>query len=103
MTDEHKDYLKYNAIMDDETLASLLGMKMLSPEMSETAQRLKEILDCFEEETQYDRTTIFKALLARMQDVDEDKQSLEMMVAFAEKLLETVLNKETDPDLEEET
>ena len=103
MTDEHKDYLKYNAIMDDETLASLLGMKMLSPEMSETAQRLKEILDCFEEETQYDRTTIFKALLARIQDVDEDKQSLEMMVAFAEKLLETVLNKETDPDLEEET
>lgn len=33
---------------------------------------------------------IFKALLARMQDVDEDKQSLEMMVAFAEALLEKI-------------
>lgn len=102
MTEEHKDYLKYNAVMDDETLASLLGMKRLSPEMSETAQRLKEILDCFEEETQYDRTTIFKALLARMKNVDEEKQSLEMMVAFAEKSLEITLNKE-EPDMEEET
>lgn len=101
MSADHKAYEKYNAIMDDETLASLLGMEMLSPEMMETTQRLKEILDCFEEETQYDRTTIFKALLARMQDVDEDKQNLEMMVAFAETLLEKILNNETDSDTEE--
>ena len=101
MSADHKAYEKYNAIMDDETLASLLGMERLSPEMTETTQRLKEILDCFEEETQYDRTTIFKALLARMQDVDEDKQSLEMMVAFAEALLEKVLNDVIDPDTKE--
>lgn len=101
MSADHKAYEKYNAIMDDETLASLLGMEMLSPEMMETTQRLKEILDCFEEETPYDRTTIFKALLARMQDVDEDKQNLEMMVAFAEALLEKILNNETDSDMEE--
>lgn len=101
MSADHKAYEKYNAIMDDETLASLLGMKMLSPEMTETTQRLKEILDCFEEKTQYDRTTIFKALLARMQDVDEDKQNLETMVAFAEALLEKILNNETDSDTEE--
>ena len=101
MSADHKAYEKYNAIIDDETLASLLGMKMLSPEMTETTQRLKEILDCFEEETQYDRTTIFKALLARMQDVDEDKQCLEMMVAFAEALLEKILNSETDSATEE--
>lgn len=31
MSADHKAYEKYNAIMDDETLASLLGMKMLSP------------------------------------------------------------------------
>ena len=98
MTEEHKGYLKYNAIMDDEVLASLLGMEMLSPEMMETTQRLKEILDCFEEETQYDRTTIFKALLARMQDVDEEKRTLDMMVAFAEVLLERVLNKEDEDE-----
>lgn len=98
MTEEHKGYLKYNAIMDDEVLASLLGMEMLSPEMTETTQRLKEILDCFEEETQYDRTTIFKALLARMQDVEEDKRTLDMMVAFAEALLERVLNKEDEDE-----
>lgn len=101
MTEEHKEYLKYNAIMDDEVLASLLGIKMLSPEMNETAQRLKEILDCFEKETQYDRTTVFKALLDRMKKVDEEKQTLEMMVAFAERLLENVLTGENEPDTEE--
>ncbi len=101
MSADHKAYEEYNAIMDDETLASLLGMKKLSPEMTETTQRLKEILDCFEEETQYDRTTIFKALLARMQNVDEDKQSLEMMVAFAEALLEKILNNDADSGTEE--
>lgn len=101
MSADHKAYEKYNAIMDDETLASLLGMNMLSPEMTEATQRLKEILDCFEEETQFDRTTIFKALLARMQDVDKEKQSLELMVAFAEALLEKILNSEEDTDTEE--
>lgn len=101
MSADHKAYEKYNAIMDDETLASLLGMKMLSPEMTETTQRLKEILDCFEEETQYDRTTIFKALLDRMQKVDEETRTLDTMVAFAEALLERILNNETDPDAEE--
>jgi len=101
MSADHKVYEKYNAIMDDETLASLLGMNMLSPEMTEATQRLKEILDCFEEETQFDRTTIFKALLARMQDVDKEKQSLELMVAFAEALLEKILNSEEDTDTEE--
>lgn len=98
MSADHKAYEKYNAIMDDETLASLLGMKMLSPEMTETTQRLKDILDCFEEETKYDRTTIFKALLARMQDVDEEKRTLDMMVAFAEALLEKVLNAEDEEE-----
>lgn len=101
MTEEHKNYLEYNAIMDDEVLASLLGIKMLSSEMNETAQRLKEILDCFEKETQYDRTTVFKALLDRMMKVDEEKQTLEMMVAFAERLLENVLTGENEPDTEE--
>ena len=66
--------------------------------MTETTQRLKEILDCFEEETQYDRTTIFKALLARMQDVEEGKRTLDLMVAFAEALLERVLNKEDEDE-----
>lgn len=101
MTEEHKGYLKYNAIMNDEALASLLGMEMLSPEMVESTLRLKEILDCFEEETEFDRTTIFKALLARMQKVDEEKRTLETMVAFAEALLEKILNGELDPDTEE--
>ena len=79
----------------------MLGMPSLPPEMNEAAQRMKEILDAFEEETEYDRTTIFKALLERMSKVEKEDQTLDMMVAFAERLLEMVLNEENNPDTEE--
>ena len=98
MTDDHRAYVQYNAIMDDERLATALGMDMLSPEQEEAAQRLKEILDRFDAETTFDRTTVFKALLARMSKVDKEHLSLDMMVAFAEKLLEITLEKEDEVD-----
>ena len=101
MTAEHKGYLRYYAITEDEKLYDMLGMPSLPPEMNEAAQRMKEILDAFEEETEYDRTTIFKALLERMSKVEKEDQTLDMMVAFAERLLEMVLNEENNPDTEE--
>ena len=101
MTAEHKGYLRYYAITEDEKLSDMLGMPSLPPEMNEAAQRMKEILDAFEEETEYDRTTIFKALLERMSKVEKEDQTLDMMVAFAERLLEMVLNEENNPDTEE--
>lgn len=94
MTDAHEYYLKYSAIMDDEKLASMLNMPKLSSEQEETAQRMNTILDRFDEETDIDRTTAFKAVLEYMMKQDEDHQTLEYMADRLERLLEQILNGE---------
>lgn len=94
MTDEHEDYLKYSAIMDDEKLASMLNLPMLSPEQEETAQRMNAILDRFDNETDIDRTTAFKAVLDYTMTQDEELQTLEYMADRLERLLEQILNGE---------
>lgn len=94
MTDEHEDYLKYSAIMDDEKLASMLNLPMLSPKQEETAQRMNAILDRFDNETDIDRTTAFKAVLDYTMKQDEELQTLEYMADRLERLLEQILNGE---------
>lgn len=94
MTDEHEDYLKYSAIMDDEKLASMLNLPMLSPKQEETAQRINAILDRFDNETDVDRTTAFKAVLDYTMKQDEELQTLEYMADRLERLLEQILNGE---------
>lgn len=94
MTDAHEYYLKYSAIMDDEKLASMLNMPKLTSEQEETAQRMNAILDRFDEETDIDRTTAFKAVLEYMMKQDEDHQTLEYMADRLERLLEQILNGE---------
>lgn len=94
MTDAHEYYLKYSAIMDDEKLASMLNMPKLTSEQEETAQRMNAILDRFDEETDIDRTTAFKAVLEYMMKQDEDHQALEYMADRLERLLEQILNGE---------
>ena len=95
MTEEHRGYLKYKAIMDDGQLATMLNMPTLSPEDEAIAQRIKDILDRFEEETEVDSSTAFRAVMDYMKTQDEEKQTLEYMVAYLEYLLEKVLNGET--------
>ena len=102
MSEEHRSFVQYNAIMNDETLAAMLHMPELSPEMDEVAQQMNDILDRFENETQYDRTTIFKALLERVAKFDEKNQTFDKMLALAEQLLEAVLNEQADNTEEEE-
>lgn len=94
MTDEHEYYLKYSAVMDDEKLASMLNIPKLSPEQEEITQRMNAILDRFDEETDIDRTTAFKAVLEHMMKQDEDHQTLEYMADRLERLLEQILNGE---------
>lgn len=94
MTDEHEYYLKYSAIMDDEKLVSMLNLPKLSPEQEETAQRMNEILDRFDKETDVDRTTAFKAVLDYTMKQDEELQTLEYMADRLERLLEQILNGE---------
>lgn len=94
MTEEHRGYLEYEAIMNDEQLASMLNMPTLSPEDEAVAQRINDILDRFEAETDVDKTTAFRAVLDYMKKQDEGKLSLEYMAAYLEYLLEKILNGE---------
>lgn len=94
MTEEHRGYLEYEAIMNDDQLASMLNMPTLSPEDEAVAQRINDILDRFEAETDVDKTTAFRAVLDYMKKQDEGKLSLEYMAAYLEYLLEKILNGE---------
>ena len=99
MTEEHREYLEADAIMQDETLAAMLGVEDgLSPEMEVFTERMNAVLDRFESETEYDRTTVFKAVLEKVSREDEDGQTIERMVALAEALLEKVLHEKTGMD-----
>ena len=56
---------------------------------------IKEILDRFDNETEVDRTTAFKAALnSVMRQVEEEKKSLEGIAATLTVLLEKVLDEE---------
>lgn len=94
MTEEHRGYLEYDAIMNDDQLASMLNMPTLSPEDEAVAQRINDILDRFEAEIDVDKTTAFRAVLDYMKKQDEGKLSLEYMAAYLEYLLEKILNGE---------
>ena len=63
MSEEYGAYLKYETLMDDEELASMFDIPELSPEEEAVVQLINEILDRFDNETQVDRTTAFKAAI----------------------------------------
>ena len=81
--------------MEDEELASMFDIPELSPEEEAVAQLINEILDRFDNETEVDRTTAFKAALDYvMQQGEEEKKSLEGIAATLTVLLEKVLDEE---------
>jgi hypothetical protein len=63
MSEEYRSYLKYETLMEDEELASMFDIPELSPEEEAVVQLINEILDRFDNETQVDRTTAFKAAI----------------------------------------
>lgn len=95
MTDEHRSYLELQAIMQDDKLAALLAPQ-LSEEDQAAIDRMRAILERFENETEYDRTSVFQAVLAKVMDEDKDNQTVERVADFAEALLERTLNEETE-------
>ena len=99
MSDVDRGLLQYNAIQQDEKLASMFYMPELSPEQNAIAQRIKETLDRFDEETSVDRTTAFKAVLDRIGTMDDEHKTLEHMAAMLEALLYKVLEEENGEDL----
>lgn len=75
------------------------NLDFLTPEGKILLYRMKGILDCFEKETEFDRTTIFKAVLAKMSSLDEKQEIMDPMnviVYLAERMLEKALNGELE-------
>ena len=102
MSDEHKAYIEYDAIMQDKELSSLLGIPELSDEDKEITQRMTGILDRIDEETRIDRTTAFRAVLDKMATEPEEKWSLQYMATLLEALLYFMLNEGNEKIDEEE-
>lgn len=76
-------------------MASMFDIPELSPEEEAVVQLINEVLDRFDNETQVDRTTAFKAALNYvMQQDKEEEKSLEGIAATLTVLLEKVLDEE---------
>lgn len=96
MSDEHRAYIQYDAILQDDKLSSLLGLPSLSPEEEELTQRMNDVLDRFEAETDFDRTTVFKAVLEKVTKEPEENQTFERILELLNALLYMVLNEESN-------
>lgn len=95
MTDEHRGYLKFEAMANDPVLAEMVEIEPLSPELEAMAQQMNDLLDRFEAETDFDRTTVFKALIERVaKEPDESRKTLGHMIELGERLLEATLEEQ---------
>ena len=102
MSEEYRSYLKYETLMEDEELASMFDIPELSPEEEAVAQLINEILDRFDNETQVNRTTAFKAAIRYlMQQDEEEAMKLEKIAATLTVLLENVLEEEKNVEEQE--
>lgn len=98
ISEDEKAYLKYEAIEQDVELAVMLGLPSLSPYEQEVALRMKALLDRFENETNIDRTTVFRAVLDKLQTEPKEKHTLEHMESLTEALLYKVLEDQINED-----
>ena len=56
---------------------------------------MNDLLDRFEAETDFDRTTVFKALIERVaKEPDESRKTLGHMIELGERLLEATLEEQ---------
>lgn len=90
MSDIEAELIKYKALEQDEKLASMFQMPELSLEDNEVIQRMKVILDRFDEETAVDRMTAFKAVLDHIGKMDAESKTLEHMAEKSSIRMQTI-------------
>lgn len=89
MSDLHREYLRYEAIMNDPELAEMLGMSTEpSPEVEAFANFLDGLLSKVEKATGGDRTEIFKELLHRVGENDSLDHIIELWEQAADDMIE---------------
>ena len=92
----------YLCITPDEELASMFDIPESSPEEEAVVQLINEILDRFDNETQVDRTTAFKAAIRYlMQQDEEEAMKFEKIAATLTVLLKNVLEEEKNVEEQE--
>lgn len=91
MSDEEENILRYEAILQDEELSSMLGIPQLTPEGELFFQKMKALLERFDAETDMDRTTAFQTVLHSMIGLDDEYQNVDYMLEQLEALLDAKL------------
>ena len=99
MPEEAKQLVEYDAIMKDERLASLLGMQdSFKPEDGPDLERIENLLERFETETELDRNDAFYAVFRLIIKSKDEDITLAKIADMMEVLLYLVLNGGLDQD-----
>lgn len=99
MPEEAKQLVEYDAIMKDERLASLLGMQdSFKPEDGPDLERIENLLERFETETELDRNDVFYAVFHLIIKSKDEDITLAKIADMMEVLLYLVLNGGLDQD-----
>ena len=99
MPEEAKQLVEYDAIMKDERLASLLGMQdSFKQEDGPDLERIENLLERFETETELDRNEVFYAVFRLIIKSKDEDITLAKIADMMEVLLYLVLNGGLDQD-----
>jgi len=98
MTDAEENMVRYDALLKDEKLASMLGIPQLTPEGEAIFQKMKELFDRFDTGTKMDRTTAFTTVLHNMMQLDDEYQTMDYMMEQLEALLNAELEQQEGDD-----
>lgn len=100
MTEAHRSYIQYDAIMQDQKLAEMLRMSTkLPPDLEKFANHVNPLLDLAEQVSGKDRTEIFLHLMPLLEKViDEPDNFDEEMKKFMQDLADIGVDEETKDD-----
>lgn len=100
MTEAHRSYIQYDAIMQDQKLAEMLRMSTkLPPDLEKLANHVNPLLDLAEQVSGKDRTEIFLRLMPLLEKViDEPDNFDEEMKKFMQDLADIGVDEETKDD-----
>lgn len=78
MNEAHRNYIQYDAIMQDQKLAEMLGMSTeLPPDLEKLAGLLNPLLDIAEQVSGKERTEIFLRLLPLMEKIIDEPDNFD--------------------------
>ena len=100
MNEAHRSYIQYDAIMQDQKLAEMLGMSTeLPPDLEKFAEHLNPLLDVAEQVSGKDRTDIFLRLLPLLKKIIDEPDSFDEEM---DKFMQDLANSSVDDEKAED-